>query len=733
MPRASVTKPFYTFNGGINTEANSANYPENSALDTLNVDINSNGTVSRRKTLESEGGKVGAGTTITFDKFRNTFYWKNVGNVVGLTFIVQQFQDDLHFFQLIGDNAGSNYTGSVNLSLATGPYSFSTIDGDLIVADPIFGPKIVTFTSPSTFTSESINVRIRDFEGVDDGHEVDFNPLGVKEDDRPHWYNLRNQGWLDEHIDTYTTKTELDNPGAGWMPSNAEVWHIATSDTDGSFGAPEVVKVTNFDWGSTPAPRGREIVGVFNPSLDRQQDNPDIFPTPNAGIPADETPSIVASYASRIFYAQSATNISAGRVLFSQIPDSAYDQEKRQKYGACFSKNDPTADTFNELLETDGGVIEIQDLGKVKAMAEVQGSLIVFSDQGVWTISGGDSGFTAVNLQVKKVSTIGVEKGTSVVFTGDGAFYHSGNAIYAVSYDQTSLALTVSNVTENSIKTLLRTTFSKADHVYGTFDKVSNKVLWLFQKDDPAGHSGTTPLDPDNLLILDLASGAFTRYELGRVLSTSGLFTAGIVAVEEGEIPDPLQESDSPFANAVSTDMLNIKIVYAEELPGTILTGLSNFNGLPGDSDTVGGGSLPENAYRQSRLLTGPQTLGDASRGKDVLYMTTVFNRTENEFEEVTTDNIILTNQSSCLGKIYWDWSDGKDNRFSPQQQLYRLNRVFVAPDVGTNFDYGKGVLTTKTKMRGAGKAFSFEFLGEQDKDFQLVGWSIETSAGGAV
>jgi hypothetical protein len=76
-----------------------------------------------------------------------------------------------------------------------------------------------------------------------------------------------------------------------------------------------------------------------------------------------------------------------------------------------------------------------------------------------------------------------------------------------------------------------------------------------------------------------------------------------------------------------------------------------------------------------------------------------------------------------------WDWANSSSsNLYGAEQQIYRYNRVYVPLDSDDTFDYGQVILTTKTKIRGSGRALALKFSSEEGKDFQLLGWTTNAS-----
>lgn len=98
MARVPVSKPFNNFTGGLITEATGLSYPENSAIDLDNVDIELSGLIRRRLGLEIERdgntlllpfGAV-AGFVRPEDVVVQAWRWRNAGNEPDRNYIVLQ-------------------------------------------------------------------------------------------------------------------------------------------------------------------------------------------------------------------------------------------------------------------------------------------------------------------------------------------------------------------------------------------------------------------------------------------------------------------------------------------------------------------------------------------------------------------------------------------------------------------------------------------------------------------
>jgi hypothetical protein len=120
--------------------------------------------------------------------------------------------------------------------------------------------------------------------------------------------------------------------------------------------------------------------------------------------------------------------------------------------------------------------------------------------------------------------------------------------------------------------------------------------------------------------------------------------------------------------------------------------------------------------------LTGDSTFGDSGAEKQTPYIIMHFNRTE---EGVNAD-LTPAHQSSCLMRAQWSFANNVvSNKWSPLTQAYRYRKVRFTENISDMYDTGFEVITTKSKLRGRGKAFALYFETEAGKDLQILGWNL--------
>lgn len=202
MPRKSGTVVEQNFTKGLITEASGLNFPENAATESWNVVYDRNGQVYRRLGFDVESED----TALAYDPEIGVIYeflWRAVARTGLFTFLVIQLGPSILLYKLEGDVAlGETAPLSVSLLDYQVPgsqpvkdtlASFASGQGRLFVTHPSCDPVVIEFDDlTNTLTESSITIKIRDFEGVEDGLEIDERPTTLS---NLHLYNLKNQGW----------------------------------------------------------------------------------------------------------------------------------------------------------------------------------------------------------------------------------------------------------------------------------------------------------------------------------------------------------------------------------------------------------------------------------------------------------------------------------------------------------------------------------------------------------
>ena len=717
---------------GLITEASPLNFPEGSSVDEENFVLDRDGSRSRRFGMDYEAGytlrNLAVTATATACAIQN-YLWENVGQNPLTNYLVHQFGNKLYVFNADTAAVSSNilFGGAISLTATSVErFSFASIQGNLIVA---VGDQTLRVIQPitSTYTLTFTRLKVRDFWGVDDGFATDERTSTLTD---LHAYNLYNQGWPPEFFcsadpenpstmnnGTVEDPVERTRTSLGVYPSNADVMVSAMTFLQNGRKAYYPHALDNIVAGNTPAASGHYIIDLF----DRSQGRKDTYDADAAAgwtarrnykssIPTDQSTGgikAIAAYAGRIFFACSPGEIGGDSkspkvgtfVLFSQLADNLDDLE------ACYQEADPTAEDISDLIDTDGGYLQLPDAINIKALIPFKSSLLVFADNGVWAIAGGDRGFTATEYQSQFLTNNGALSAEAIVVTTDAVLYWSRNGIFAIGMGQAGID--IQSLTEFTIQTLYNEIpYSSKKYATGYFDDVAQRCRWLYQD----VYDDEFPQRYTHELILDLSMPAWSKFTLKDVATRSPRVT--------GYIPVPVQTRDTANADFKYSTL-------RENTSGTYLMTASYFKD-PKFKDwyTVSSGT-----DAAAFLVTGYITGGDSARKKYAPYLTVHCNRTETYWTDEGSGTLTLSAPSSCLIQAQWEWCTSEDSgRWGQEFQAYRYRQNFIPTSTGT-LSYGYSVISTRNKIRGNGRALSFKFSTESGKDLQLLGWNIEMGA----
>lgn len=806
MAVTATVEDNFNFVGGLNTEGGFFVTPKNSWVEGTNVIPQTDGSAKIREALELENGATNLSYTngsfssyLPIDNNGNVFStayivhkWENVNSKPTVNFFVVQAGNIIYFYdadKAITSNNKRPFTVnllSYKIAQVTQLDAFSAIQvtsfyGNLLVTHKHIDPLILAFREDTnTLEVSQLKLRIRDFKGIFTGYpdnveksDAEWTSLGLKE---AVIYNLLNQGWNGQQLSNYLTAT-------GKWPSNTKQW-IFGKDSNDDF-VPSVLNKQEF--GSSPAPRGRNIIEAFNQA--RSYPN-DYFGSLNAVVPAvpassslkwneefnrfdvieipgyqpdpqqivangeflresyASRPSCCAFFAGRAFYAGATSNVVNAWVLYSQI------SENYSKLGECYQKNDPTAEVVSDLVDDDGGVIVLQNSGQVYAIKAVGNAIIVFAANGVWSIYGGDSGFKATSYIVDKVTDVGCINGLSVVVVENSAFYWSDEGIYSVTVDSTGLSK-AENISNAKIKTLYNAIpYISKQKCNGIYDNVNKIVYWLYG----------TNLDKiafkDTILAADLQIGCFYTWSFPK---TSGFripavlgfnFTEPLSAIEqEAEVvvgSDPVVRGSDPVVVTLQTADNNLPILkffvtYSDYLVSATNTERVNYT----FADLQKTNQVANITFQDfSSFVPSANTLSILApiwESSAVVYPRKYFITSyafgNNGPARAKTAQYLTVfckrsetaldalgqevNPSSCLLQTRWDFTDNSNTgKWSDEQQVYRYGRVFLTNN-NQALNTGYPLIITKNKIRGRGKALQMKFEAESAKNMHIYGWSI--------
>lgn len=781
MGRTSAPVEVVAFVRGLITEVSPLTFPEGASLAEDNFVLSRDGSRQRRLGMDLESNQsIQTDVAAAFDGLAISEYtWDNAGGIPDKKITVVQIGASLYFFDQDVEPLVDGYLNSVELKEGesaidpTLKASYAVVDGILFVASGVSDIAILLYDGTSV-ESDYRRILTRDLFGVHatgrvarnqpylplrEGNNIDLRPIEL---DAGHLYNLRNQGWGVPRMQA-EDGTKLIDPISYFyrLSTNQRRGDVYPSNTDtvvsALYSAPEESSnrtalrfhpkdlIAN-PLGTTAAPRGSFIIDVLNRGqsrvnayADMMERYTDLRLDLEDVLPGDQTPggaSVVGSFAGRVWYGGFPSEVVDGDeysprlgsyVFFSKLVNDVPDALE------CYQEGDPTGEDRSDIIATDGGYIRLDGAFGIKGFLTMARSMLVFADNGVWEIRGGDdTGFTAEAYDVRKVTDRGCLSPKSIVGANNSALYWANDGIYVVSLDQLG-TYQANNLTKNTIQRFYDE-IPNLDKINasGEYDESDKKIKWVY---GPNLLSTSNPRE----LVFDTSIQAFSTNTINTI---EGGFPRVISPTEVR--PFGLQTTSSEVCVGTELVMNFNDVVTVEGKVRTSAQVNTRYLCITGDNPvsfsfseykdeefldwkTVDGTGKDASAY----LITGYNGGGDYQRNKQITYITTHFRRTETGFElDDDGETIIPVNPSSCMLQSHWDWMDSPNSkRWSREYQAYRRKRLWMPPDSTDDYDDGVVVVSTKNKLRGKGKVVSLKFSTEPGKDLNLLGWSLVMGA----
>jgi len=709
MPQKLSQAPVTVFNKGLITEAGELAFPEGASIDELNMSLLRDGSRRRRLGISFESGYT-EGAAITAGQLTASYVWEAPDGVSNLRLLVVQKGNSLLIYTASGSGSVSpNYLTVYDMTArerAGGDagltaVSFTGINGELIIASSEINTFKLTYDSATgNFSTSEIAFRVRDFEWLSDRtvFDVEFaSPVSV---DRR--YDTLNTGWRYEKGAAALATFVAANSGA--YPPLTHPWY-AGKNSSGDFSNSEWQKVYQ---GSSILGNGSFIFDLYSKNR-----------ASVSGIAGTTTTTestrftTVASYASRVWYGGMTSSDNTSNIFFSQLLD------ENGKLGECLQQNDPTSETLSDLLDTDGGVINIPEMHGCKYLHTTGSSLLIFAANGVWQVRGLDDVFTPVGYSVNKITDVGLDYVTSFVSAEGRPYWWSDDGIYTITTSAEGRSLTAINISLSTVQSFWEAiTSDKKDQVSTVYDSRNNRVLWMYPDNDE-----NIDYKCNNILLFDEGLQAFYPWKITDTAGagpyiTGGFYIKGIggstveTSVVSGAGDLVIDAAlDQVVVSRVGASFSSAAIKFVTVTASRKIT-FSEFTG----TDFLDWGSMDFTSFAKG----GYNFLGDLTLKKNVMYLTTYMKVTESTVTGNDTDGYTYARPSSCLAAIFWDF----DTAQPVHQQAYRLKSLPIPETAGT-FAYPKTVTTSRLRIRGRGRVLYLKFESVEGYDMHLLGYDL--------
>jgi len=732
---AIATKPYNTFVAGLITEAGPLTFPENASLDELNCVLFRKGNRRRRLGVDYENSYSLSSTTLTTAQVRdqaiNTWVWTAVAGNGTRNFLIVQADSTLHYYDLSTEPLSdgkksfttnlSTYAASGATDIGSEPVTIASGKGLMFCASKKIEPFFVEYDPVGdSITETQISLEIRDFDGLEENPALDPDeePSSLS---TTHDYNLKNQGWsspgegISDPTSTYFTAKSK-------YPPNSKQWWVG-KDSNDDFDAALLAK---YDGGNTLAPRGHYLLNPF------YKDRSTVSGVAGITVESeDNRPEFINFFSGRVWYFGVESSSINGHVYFSQVLTDT------QRVGRCYQEADPTTEELNELVDSDGGVIVIPEIGTIRGSLVLGRNLILFASNGVWSIAGAsEDGFKATDFQVNKISPVGCNSTGSIIEVEGRPYWWSQTGIYTLDTDQVSGRLQAQSMSQNTIETFYQDDIPNLSKTYARsiFDPATKRVYWLYNTTAPSNDEYKWRYDA--VLIFDTSIGAFYPWKVSDLNTNSPYILAGFNTQTVNAVVRTENVVDSSGNTVVDSSSNNV-VTDVTTIAGsnTFLKwfcmkpdGAGNHNWTfalfnNGDfvdwetDDAVG-------ADYSSYIETGYETFGDFIKKKTLPYIYFFLGKSE-----TGTSNGSLLSPSSCYFRAKWDWTNTSDaNKWSTRRQIYSLQREFDSGIITDELP-GETVIVSREKVKGRGHAVQYRFESESGKDFNIYGWQSVVEA----
>lgn len=450
----------------------------------------------------------------------------------------------------------------------------------------------------------------------------------------------------------------------------------------------------------------------------------------------------VASFAGRLFYSGADSRVINGDdkspnlgtfVFYTQVIDS------KDNYDKCYQDADPTSENISDLLPTDGGFVVLSAADRIFKLVAVRSALIVFADNGVWAISGGQGGFSATDFAVTKITDVACDAPQTIVTADDVIFFWARGGIYVLNTNEITQLPSAQNITETTIQKFYTSIPAKGRrNAVGTYDPVARQLKWLYNDSD--SYDGVTFRYIYNKeLVFTLPLQAFNVNVLSN--NVEGTTTGSVSAYFTGadDIDDIAQETVTVEGDTVTVSGEDVTVT-AKVGERTLETVTKYLILYPGDTNyELSFGFYGDATFKDwgvddavGKIYTGYDSFGDTQRVKKLDNVTMHMKRTETGYVLDSNGNEEYNNPSSLNVRFAWAWAeDGNGPRVSDVQQGYQLPRQYIPEDVNDPFDYPTTVVSTRLNPRGRGEVLSMRLETEEGKDAFIYGWGI-TGSGNA-
>lgn len=279
----------------------------------------------------------------------------------------------------------------------------------------------------------------------------------------------------------------------GKYPSNSQQWFVGRETGQRI----NVNEVASFDFGNKKAPRGHFIIDAFTEDRSTYVST---IPPKTDSIRIIDT----AFMGGRVFY------LRQNSLLYSQVIEDI------KQAGKCYTEGDPTSEDAFDVVDTDGGVITITDMGDAIALFELQNGLAVFAKNGIWLVTGvsSDESFKATGYSVRKLSNLECVSKNSIVNVQGVPLFWATSGIYVIT-QRDYLGYEVQSLSDQTIQSkYVEIPKHNLKNAVGLYNSGAQRVAWFY--DVTPETSLAEKMRETKALIYDVRLQAFYELEMDK-------------------------------------------------------------------------------------------------------------------------------------------------------------------------------------------------------------------------
>lgn len=785
--KQSIT--YFNFSGGLNTEASPVNMEPNDAVDLLNIELESDGSIRPRKGVDFVGSKSD-GTIYETTTFDQTSLYGSYTNLAPSTFI---------FEHTLSTGERKNLAIAV---VETNLYIYEI--QDLYTLSDHDQP--IQTIDISTTDNAFVHYKTQMIQNENRVYLLnEFLPLGYLE------YSEAIGGMLYKIQDIYIRDLDSDGEVCSYVNNDGKLWQCIKGHRSGADNEPGVgdstdsywtvmgaQDTTNYSsWVDSAAANSRVTIlseywdeenfvdawDVYNCILTHTSaasnkpgsgvdwetywiktetvGGSSIGSLPNRPAPAwlvSTGYSLLgaATYTSNIEIVQwsdevrpigwKAGTFSIGRFWLAGNPlkpNTLYFSQaiiEAKQYNRMFQEADPYDQQDSDIVDSDGGILNITGANRIEALAPYRGGVIVFANNGIWYVSGSTGIFKATDFSIDKISDEGIAGQATFAIVEDKLAYFTNSNVFIIDFpdiSQIPKPLKISGKIDTFYRSIPINNKKTSKVLYSP----AHKILYLFTNFEDKEYldnqnSKHQPNQFRDVLIFDGNLNAWYKYSLSTDDVGNDVYIADAFITDGGDneqtvVIDLLENnvvsnaSELVFARS-STGvpegsivglMLAKKSTNFTQWAYGRLDGTTTQDFSLSSVDIVAVPSYIESAY---------QIFDDIEHQKQVPKITTIFERLEFGIIDDTTGEDV--NQAGCLYQVNFDWAtSSKSPKYGTARQAYRPYRFGISYNDGS--DPGLLTVVNMHSVRGRGRGLQLRFSNDGTKDFHLYGWQLQLRA----